>query len=44
MDDDVLSASGGSLSDDADEMNDVTQPHALEERMIRKMKNRYIYV
>ena len=30
MDDDVLSSSGESSSDDADTMNDVTQPHALE--------------
>ena len=31
MEDDV-SASGGSLSDGADAMNDVTQSHALEEK------------
>ena len=36
MDDDVLSSSDESSSDDADTMNDVSQPHALEEKHDKK--------
>ena len=43
MDDDVVSSSGESSSDDTDTMNDVTQPHALEE-MDDKEDEKQIYL
>ena len=45
MDVDLLSSSDESSSDDADIMNDVTQPHASEAKEIRKMrKQNYLQI